>query len=294
MVGRSTNHLPPEIQKITETVTYQEQISSGEAVAVDGRTAGRTMTSMGESLREANRPTRSLVTPTSKMRVGCWNIRTMYTVGKAAQVAREMERYRLDLMGLSEIRWIGAGRIKMRNGYTMIYAGEENEHQRGLAIMMSQATQKSLIEWAPVSSRIITARFYSRFKNTTVIQVYAPTNESTDDVKDDFYDQLQATFDTCNRHDIVIVMGDLNAKVSEDNKDMEGVMGKHGSGNINDTGERLCDFCSMNGLVITGTCFPHRTAHKATWVSPNGRTQNQIDHMMICKNWRRSVEDTRV
>ena len=41
------------------------------------------------------------------MRVGCWNVRTMYTVGKAAQIAREMERYRLDLLGLSEIRWTG-------------------------------------------------------------------------------------------------------------------------------------------------------------------------------------------
>ena len=54
----------------------------------------------------------------------------MYTVGKAAQVAREMERYRLDLMGISEIRWTGPGRIKIRNGYTMIYAGEQSEHQR--------------------------------------------------------------------------------------------------------------------------------------------------------------------
>ena len=50
----------------------------------------------------------------------------------------------------------------------------------------------------------------------------------------------------------------------------------------------------MNGLVITGPCFKHRTAHRATWVSPNGRTQDQIDHMMICKDWRRSVEDIKV
>ena len=36
---------------------------------------------------------------------------------------------------------------------------------------------------------------------------------------------------------VVIVMGDMNAKVGEDNLDMEGVMGKHGLGNINDNGE---------------------------------------------------------
>ena len=82
----------------------------------------------------------------------------------------------------------------MRNGYAMIYAGEERWYQRGVAIMMSQDTQKSLIEWTAVSSRIITAQLYSRFKNTTDIQAYAPTNESTGDdrEKDDFYDQLQA------------------------------------------------------------------------------------------------------
>ena len=60
----------------------------------------------------------------------------MYTVGKAAQVAREMERYRLDLMGLSEIRWTGAG---------FLYK-DESEPQKGVAIMMGQDTQKSLIE----------------------------------------------------------------------------------------------------------------------------------------------------
>ena len=75
---------------------------------------------------------------------------------------------------------------------------------------------------------------------------------------------------------------------------MEGITWKYGLGNINDNGERLCDICLVNGLVITGICFPHRTTHKATLVSPNGGTQSQIDHMIICKGWRRSVEDTRV
>ena len=44
-----------KIQKIIETVIYQEKISSGEAVAVHGRTVGHTMRSMGKSLEEARR-----------------------------------------------------------------------------------------------------------------------------------------------------------------------------------------------------------------------------------------------
>ena len=50
----------------------------------------------------------------------------------------------------------------------------------------------------------------------------------------------------------------------------------------------------MNGLVITGTIFPHKEIHKATWTSLNGRIKNQIDHTMIAKEYRSSVMDTAV
>ena len=71
-------------------------------------------------------------------------------------------------------------------------------------------------------------------------------------------------------------------------------MGKHGLGLRNDKVERLCEICDVNELVITGTLFPHKTSHKATWVSPDRRTRNQIDHILINKRFRNSSNDTRV
>ena len=71
------------------------------------------------------------------------------------------------------------------------------------------------------------------------------------------------------------------------------VMGKYGYGNINDNGERLVDLCGTNNLVIGGTIFPHREIHKLTWISPNGRDKNQIDHIIINGKWRRSLQDVR-
>ena len=71
-------------------------------------------------------------------------------------------------------------------------------------------------------------------------------------------------------------------------------MEKFGVGVMNDNGERLCDFCSANGFIITGTIFPHKDIHKLTWRSPDGRTVNQIDHVIVNGNMRTSIINTRV
>ena len=89
--------------------------------------------------------------------------------------------------------------------------------------------------------------------------------------------------DSVNEHDMLIATEDMNANVGNDNWAYESVMGKHGLGQRNDNGERLCDMCDINELVLTGTLFPHKTIHKATWVSPSGNTINQIDHVLISR-----------
>nr|KAG5702922.1 hypothetical protein BaRGS_034695 [Batillaria attramentaria] len=70
-------------------------------------------------------------------------------------------------------------------------------------------------------------------------------------------------------------------------------MGKHGTGTQNENGELFTEFCTTNDLVIGGTIFPHKTIHKTTWTSPDGRTVNQIDHITIGRKWRRSLLDVR-
>ena len=71
-------------------------------------------------------------------------------------------------------------------------------------------------------------------------------------------------------------------------------MGRHGLGEMNENGERFADACALNNIVIGGSVFPHKRIHKATWVSPDLKTENQIEHVCIAKKFRRSVEDGRV
>ena len=130
--------------------------------------------------------------------------------------------------------------------------------------------------------------------NTSIIMCYAPTNDGDEEIKDMFYEQLQAELEDTPRHDLKIVMGDMNAKVGNDNANYNRAMGKEGYGVMNENGERLLELCTTYNLVIGGTLFPHKDIHKLTWHSPNGRDRNQIDHLMINGTWRRSLRDIRV
>lgn len=59
---------------------------------------------------------------------------------------------------------------------------------------------------------------------------------------------------------------------------------------MNENGEQFANVCALNNMVIGGSVFPH----KATWVSPDLKTENQIDHVCIAKKFRRSLEDVRI
>ena len=105
-------------------------------------------------------------------------------------------------------------------------------------------------------------------------------------MKDDFYEQLQKIADEVPRHDMLLVISDWNAKV--------GIAGKFGmTGERSDNGERFVSFCALNNLAIASTMFPHKEIHRCTWTSPNDQYHNQIDHVAVRSNFKRSVQDVR-
>jgi len=69
--------------------------------------------------------------------------------------------------------------------------------------------------------------------NTTLFQVYAPISQSTEDEIEQFYTELQRKIDRYANKNQIMVMGDFNAKVG--NQESPGVIDKFGYGYPNET-----------------------------------------------------------
>ena len=250
--------------------------------------------SRSQTRKEASRQTPLL--SSRHLRMGSWNVRTLNETGKLAVLREEAVKYNLDVVGISEVRWILSGKTSTGDFLYSGHKDKEAHHTLGVGIFLSPFAQKALISWEPHGPRLMTATFKTKNPNINCnfIQCYAPTETANAEDKDDFYGLLQQVTAGFSKKDILIVSGDLNAKVGSDNRGHERVMGKHGLGVDNDNGERLIDFCAANDLVIGGTLFPHKSIHKGTWVSPDDRTVNQIDHICISGRFRSSLQDVHV
>ena len=138
-----------------------------------------------------------------------------------------------------------------------------------------------------VSDRLSYIVLRGRWRNIIVVNVHAPSEEKSDESKDSFYEELKQVFDHFLKYHTKILLGDLNAKVGRENIFKQTT----GHQDSNDNGFRLVNFATSKNLVVKSTMFPHQNIHKYTWISPDGKTHSQIDHVVIDRRWHSSVLD---
>jgi hypothetical protein len=111
--------------------------------------------------------------------------------------------------------------------------------------------------------------------------VHALCEDKRDDIKDSFCEKLGCIFDQFPMYSMKILLGDFNAKVGRENI-FRPTVGNESLHEIStDIGVRVVSFATSKNLVVKSTMFPHGKIHKYTWTSPEGKTHNQIDHVLI-------------
>ncbi|XP_072015079.1 craniofacial development protein 2-like [Amphiura filiformis] len=184
--------------------------------------------------------------------IGTWNGRTLNALGKVEQLDHEMRRYRWSVLGLAEVRWTGIGETTTNDGHTLWYSGEDKRHERGVGFLVHRDIVRSVLERRPISSRIIILRLPGQPFNISIIQAYAPTSTASDQEMDMFYQQLHGIMTTIPKKDVLLVIGDWNAKVGPDAyPTWQGTAGRFGLGVTNDRGHNLLEFAKFYDLVLT-------------------------------------------
>ena len=105
-----------------------------------------------------------------------------------------------------------------------------------------------------------------------VIQAYAPTSNAKE--AEQFYQDLQDLLELTPKKDVLLIIGDWNAKVGS--QETPGVTGKFGVGVQNEAGQRLIEFCQENALVIANTLFQQHKRRLYTWTSPVADTEIRL------------------
>ena len=124
----------------------------------------------------------------------------------------------------------------------------------------------------PVSDRIMTMRL-TLSKDTSATIMTNP-----DENKEAFYDQLTSVLNGILRTDKLLVIENFIARIGRENDKCPLVMGKHGIGKCNSSGERLLALCSEFELIVTNTMFKQKDGRKTTWMHPRSTSYDRLHH----------------
>ena len=220
------------------------------------------------------------------LKIGTWNARTMLERGKLENVKEEMKRNKLDILGLSEVRWKGCGEYDS-DEFRVIYVGS-NEGQRGVAFILTKEVKRRVTKVVLHSDRLILIQLKAEPVDITVLQVYMPTSAYDDEVVDSVYEEIEQLVEQVKGNEYLIVMGDFNAVIGEGKDGLE--VGEFGLGQRNNRGDKLIEFCRRLKLIITNTWFRQHKRRRYTWTRPDGE-RYQLDYILVRQRYRNSVKN---
>lgn len=228
-----------------------------------------------------------------EIRIGTWNIRTLYKPGALKIVTEEIEKYKIPLVAVQEIRWTGEGTIRSNNS-TIFYSGtKNNRHGKGVGLVVNEKIVPCVKSFVAINEHICFIRMIGRKSDIIVINCYALTEEKEEEEKNIFYEDLERTFDSLPKNCIKVIVGDFNAQIGKEATFRPTIGHESLHTTSNDNGMKLIDFSTAKNLIISSTYFPRKNIHKQTWTSPDGKTKTQIDHVIIDKRYQTCIKNVR-
>nr|VZI44354.1 unnamed protein product [Spirometra erinaceieuropaei] len=207
---------------------------------------------------------------------------------RTALVARELARYKVDIVALCVTRFSEQGqRAEVGAGYTF-WSGRSKAERRDAGVAF--AIRNDVVGRLPSLPQDINDHLMSLYlplwrgggKFATIISAYAPTMSSPyAAARDKFFEDPHALLATVSRADMLIVLGGFNARVGTDHAAWRRVLGPNGFRGPNNNDLLLLCTCAEQRLILTNTFFCLLEREKATWRHPRSRQWHLLDYILV-------------
>ena len=108
--------------------------------------------------------------------IGTWKVRSM-NQGKLEVVKQEMASVNVDILGISQLKWMGMSEFNS-DDYYIYYYRQETLRKNGIAIIVNKRVRNVVLGCNLKNNRMISVCFQGKPFNITVIQAYAPSSKA--------------------------------------------------------------------------------------------------------------------
>uniref|UniRef100_A0AAY5K1H3 Endonuclease/exonuclease/phosphatase domain-containing protein n=1 Tax=Esox lucius TaxID=8010 RepID=A0AAY5K1H3_ESOLU len=222
---------------------------------------------------------------TRKLALGMWNVTSL--AGKEPEIVREVERLRLEVVGITSTHGLGSGTTLLERGWTLHHSGVAHGERRwaGVGLLIAPQLCLHVLEFNPVNERVVSLRLRVGDRSLTVVCAYGPNGSAEYPT---FLESLGGVLESAPTGDSIVLLGDINAHT------WRGVIGRNGPPDLNPSGVQLLDFCARWTLSITNTMFKHKGVHQCRWHQDTLGRRSMIDFVVVSSDLRPYVLDTRV
>lgn len=138
---------------------------------------------------------------------------------RLTELENAIKNIKWDIIGLSEIRRNFETIREKKDTQTIFCHGKAINGQGGVGFLMKNKYKNQIEEFKTINERIAILRLDLNDKyKIKIIQIYAPTSESSQQETETFHENLEDVLTEMPKHKTqIILMGDFNAKIGEKN-----------------------------------------------------------------------------
>ena len=161
-----------------------------------------------------------------------------------------------------------------------------------MGIIVSEKIKQYVTEVKREGDRLMVLRLVYGDCPINIVSAYAPQTGLPEEVKEEFWVDMERVIKGLAMEERVIVGADLNGHIGTSSEGVERIHGGFGFGRANAEGQRVLDFAVSFDLAIANTFFRKREEHYITYKS--GENKAQIDFMMYRRSNLMEIKNCKV